>query len=89
MIKTKAQKLNITSFPYVEYDGNGNQTYYEDLDGTWTKREYDSDGRIIHTEYSYGKWVKREYDGDGKVKYYEDSDGNWFDSSVLMGECIY
>jgi len=32
-MKTKAQKLNITDFPYSEYDEKGNEIYFEDSDG--------------------------------------------------------
>ena len=40
----KAQKLNITKFPYREYNSNGKQTYYEDSHGFCVKYEYDENG---------------------------------------------
>jgi hypothetical protein len=43
-MKTIAQQLNITEFPFIIKDKNGNETYYEDSNGGWYKREYDSNG---------------------------------------------
>jgi len=54
---------------------NGNQIYYENSDGDWSKWEYDSKGNCIYYEDSNGFWSKSEYDSKGNQIYYEDSDG--------------
>ena len=69
-------ELNINfSFPIKIKDANGNTTYYERIDGKWSKREYDVDGNHTYYENSDGYWSKREYDADGNETYYEHSDG--------------
>jgi hypothetical protein len=63
---------------YLEIkDKNGNQIYYENSDGYWSKWEYDSKGNEIYLEDSYGFWRKWERDSQGKLIYYEDSTGRW------------
>ena len=57
------------------YDTNGNETYYENSDGYWVKREYDNNNNEIYYENSNGYWIKIEYDSNGNVIYREDSDG--------------
>ena len=76
-MKTIAQQLNITDFPFELEDKNGNQIYFETLDRYWYKREYDSKGNEIYFETSAEDWSKREYDSNGKETYYENSDGYW------------
>ena len=72
------------------YDTRGNQLYYENNNGDWTKREYDSDGNEIYFEKSDGYWSKYEYDSNGYGIYKENSKGYWlkkeFDSN---GNQIY
>ena len=89
-MKTIAQQLKIKDFPFTIKNKNGNQIYYEDSDGNWSKREYDVNGNEIHYENSNGYWEKSEYDSSGKVIRYEDSNGYWdkkeYDSS---GKVIY
>jgi hypothetical protein len=63
------------SFPIQIEDANGNQTYYEDRDGFWSRREYDANGNQTYYECSAGYWRKWEYDTNGKETYYENSDG--------------
>ena len=41
-MKTIAQQLNVTEFPFEIRDKNGNQIYFEDSKGYWYKNEYDS-----------------------------------------------
>ena len=53
-MKTIAQQLNVTDFPFRIEDKNGNQIYYEDSDGFWIKRECDSNGKHTYYEDSYG-----------------------------------
>jgi hypothetical protein len=53
-MKTIAQQLNITEFPFIIKDKNGREIYYEDSDGYWAKREYDSNGNLIYYENSDG-----------------------------------
>lgn len=53
-MKTIAQQLGITEFPFIVKDSNYNILYYEDSDGYWYKREYDSNGNEIYFENSNG-----------------------------------
>ena len=76
-MKTIAQQLNVTEFPFEIKDKNGNIIYYENSDGWWVKSEYDSNGNQIYWENSNGFWTKREYDSNGNPIYWEDSDGTW------------
>ena len=79
-MKTIAQQLNVTDFPFIIKDKKGNKIYWENSDGFWEKSEYDSNGNEIYCENSYGFWVKREYDSNGNVIYYENSDGKVVDN---------
>ena len=76
-MKTIAQQLNVTDFPFEIIDKNGNQIYFEDSDGYWSKRKFDSNGKGIYFETSNGSWAKYEYNSDGKEIYYENSTGYW------------
>jgi len=51
---TIAKQLKIKEFPFKINDSNGNQIYYEDSKGYWSKRELDSKGKEIYFENSYG-----------------------------------
>ncbi len=57
------------------FDTNGNQTYYEDSNGYWIKKEYDSNGNLTYYETSNKHWSKYEYDSNGNQTYYGDSNG--------------
>jgi uncharacterized membrane protein len=74
-MKTIAQQLNITEFPFIIKDKRGNRIYSENSNGYWCKREFDSSGNRIYSENSNGYWIKREYDSNGNRIYSEDSDG--------------
>tara|TARA_R110002012_G_scaffold319645_1_gene540890 strand:+ start:127 stop:372 length:246 start_codon:yes stop_codon:yes gene_type:complete len=74
-MKTKAQQLGITKFPYTERDEYGNKTYREYNDGDWCKSEFDENGNKTYREYSSGTWSKREYDENGDETYYENGYG--------------
>jgi len=74
-MKTIAEQLNVKDFPFIIKDSKGNEIYYEDSDGFWSKREYDANGNQIYYENSEGFWKKREYDSNGNEIYYEDSKG--------------
>ena len=65
------------SYPFEIYDCNGNETYYEDSNGYWTKCEYDANGNETYFENSDGYWRKREYDSNGNETYYENRGGSW------------
>jgi len=80
MKKTIAQQLNITEFPFIIKDKNGNQIYYETSNKYWCKREYDSKENVIYFEDSEGYWRKREYDSKGNRIYYENSKGDIIDN---------
>ena len=62
-------------FPIRIWDAEGNQTYYENSDGTWRKREYDAKGNDTYYEDSDGYWYKHEYDAKGNRTYCETSNG--------------
>jgi len=52
--ETKARKLGITDFPYIEKDKNGNITYKENEYGFFQKFEYFPDNRLKGTTSGYG-----------------------------------
>jgi len=70
-MKTIAQQLNIKDFPFIITDKDGNQTYSENSNGFWSKREYDSNSNQTYHENSTGYWHKREFDKNGKETYLE------------------
>jgi len=76
-MKTIAQQLNVTDFPFVIYDKDGNEIYYENSSGFWCKGERDAHGNSIYHEDSDGYWFKRERDVNGNEIYHETSDGYW------------
>lgn len=55
-MKTIAQQLNVTEFPFIIKDKNGNVIYFEYSDGDWYKVDSDSNGNKIYLEYSSGFW---------------------------------
>ena len=63
------------TFPIEIEDDNGKQTYRENSDGFWYRREHDKDGNETYSETSCGDWRRREYDKDGNETYSENSDG--------------
>lgn len=79
-MKTIAQQLNVTEFPFQIRDINGNLIYFETFDGLWSKKEYNSNGKEIYYENSEGYWKKREYDSNGNQIYFEDSNGKVIDN---------
>jgi hypothetical protein len=74
-MKTIAQQLNVTEFPFEIKDSNGNQIYYESSNGFWYKCEYNSNGNQIYFESSDGFWIKYEYDSNSNQIYFESSNG--------------
>jgi hypothetical protein len=62
-MKTIAEQLNITEFPFEIRDKKGNQIYCEDKYNFWAKREFDENGNRIYCETSYGRIVdnRQEY----------------------------
>jgi len=76
-MKTIAQQLNVTEFPFEIRDKKGNKIYYEDSDGFWQKREYDKNGNEIYYEDSYGSWWKNKFDENNNEIYFENSKGFW------------
>ena len=79
-MKTIAQQLNVTEFPFEIKDKNGYVIYCEDSNGFWQKSEYDSNGYVIYCEDSNGFWWKSEFDSNGKEIYYENSYGKIIDN---------
>ena len=76
-MKTVAQLLNhdFEKGSLYLYDSNGNQIYYENSYGYWSKHEYDTNNNEIYYETSHGLWYKNEYDTNGKLIYFENSTG--------------
>jgi len=72
---TIAQQLNITEFPFSIKNTAGQEIYYENSFGYWTKSEYDANGNTTRYEKSTGYWLKMEYDANGKLVYKETQDG--------------
>ena len=67
-MKTIAQQLNVTEFPFEIKDKNGKQIYWENSNGWWYKSKFDSSGREIYFENSYGKIIDNRPKGcEGKV----------------------
>ncbi len=58
--QTFAQQLNVKDFPFVAKDGKGNDVYYEDSEGYWSRREFDSEGNQTYFENSYGTAIKNK-----------------------------
>jgi len=77
--KSIAQFLNVQKFPFFIKDEKGNELYYENDEGYWSRGEFDSNNKITYFENSEGYWSKSEYDASGKEVYYEDTDGIDFD----------
>ena len=89
-MKTIAQQLNVTKFPFVIKDHNGKQIYFENSKGYWSKSEYDTNGKKIYFEDSDGYWEKPEYDANGNLIYCETSDGYWIKYEYdAHGKLIY
>tara|TARA_R110002012_G_scaffold264361_1_gene447700 strand:- start:483 stop:728 length:246 start_codon:yes stop_codon:yes gene_type:complete len=74
-MKTKAQILGITDFPYEEHDKDGNETYCEYSDGEWCKTEFNDKGRITYRGWDDGDWYGSKFNNDNNRIYFEHSDG--------------
>jgi hypothetical protein len=73
-MKTIAQELGVTDFPFEIRDGKGNLIYIEMEDGFWIKWQW-SNKRQMYCQNSSNYWEKREYDSSGNEIYYENSTG--------------
>ena len=56
-MKTIAQQLNITDFPFTVKDRNNKEIYYENSKGYWYKSEYDQNNNRIYYEDSNGEII--------------------------------
>jgi hypothetical protein len=74
-MKTIAQELGVTDFPFDIKDERGNLIYLEFENKYWAKYKYDSKNREVYYQRSDNYWVKREYDSKGREIYYETSNG--------------
>ena len=89
-MKTIAQQLQVTAFPFSIKNKDGKEIYYEASDGTWCKTEYDAKGKMIYHENSDGTWCKSEYDAHGREIYFETSIGFWTEREYdAQGKIIY
>ena len=79
-MKTIAQQLNVTDFPFEIKDKNNNIIYFENSEGYWIKRVFDKNNNLIYYENSDGYWSKREYDANNNIIYFEDSNGKIIDN---------
>jgi len=59
MILSKVYGQPVTIKGNDVYNINGNQIYYEDINGFWKKYEYDINGNLIYVEDSYGVIIDR------------------------------
>ena len=59
-MKTIAQQLKITKFPFEIKDSSNNLIYFENSNGYWVKSEFDSNNNQIYCEDSDGYWEKSE-----------------------------
>jgi len=73
-MKTIAQQLGVTEFPFEIKNGNGNLIYYEDSEAYWVKRGFDSEGRENYVE-NPNSCTKTEWDSEGRQIYYVNSKG--------------
>ena len=73
----KLLKHDFTKGDLKLYDSNGKETYSENSNGSWVKRESDSNGNQTYYETSNGYWYKSEYDSNGNNTYYENSNKHW------------
>jgi hypothetical protein len=76
-MKTIAQQLKITDFPFEIKDKNNNKIYFETSNGNWYKQEFDKNNNAIYCEDSDGGWWKQEFDSNNNAIHFEDSNGNW------------
>jgi len=74
-MKTIAQQLGVTEFPFDIRNDRGNVIYLEYDDGYWARWEHNSEGRVIYYENSNKFWAKREYNEKGNEIYFENSSG--------------
>ena len=74
-MKTKAQQLGITKFPYVDYDDKGNVIYREDSNGSWWKSEFNKHNNLTYREYDDGEWYKWKHNDKGDDTYTENNHG--------------
>jgi hypothetical protein len=76
-LKTKAQQLGITEFPYFERDEKNRILYYEREDGYWYKQEWHKCGEQCLVFFDDGLYMKRDFNDDGTQNYtqtYSDKD---------------
>jgi len=78
MSVAKLLKHDFTKGDLKLYDSNGKETYFENSNGSWVKREYDSNGNETYFENSIGFWHKSEYDANSNVIYSEYFAGYWY-----------
>ena len=75
-MKTIAQIIHHKNFPLELLDLNGNERYYENSKGYWSKIEFGYNGDCeTYWEDSAGSWQRCEFDDDNNEIYYQDSTG--------------
>jgi hypothetical protein len=79
------------------YDTNGNLTYSEECNGSYSKRTYNEQGDIIYDEGIGNKSLKpfwnkwdRYYNEDGsKEIHFSDNSGYWYEERFnKLGRCV-
>jgi len=78
MSVAKLLKHDFTKGDLKLYNSNCKETYFENSNGSWVKREYDSNGNETYFENSIGFWHKSEYDANSNVIYSEYFAGYWY-----------
>lgn len=74
-MKTIAEQLNVTEFPFRIWDSKKRLIYFEESNKRWAKYEHDSEGNVIYYENSNGFWWRAQYDANGNKIYFENSRG--------------
>ena len=88
-MKTIAQQLQVTDFPFSINNKDGKEIYFENSDGWWCKKERNTQGKIICYNASGGAWYKREFDTQGNEIYYENSNGVIIDNRPKIDQPTY
>lgn len=78
MVKTIAEQLGITEYPFKIKDKNDKVIYEENSVFFWIKYTFDEKSRLIGSINSQGTWLKYGYDENGNENYFESASGYWY-----------
>jgi len=83
-MKTIAEQLNVTEFPFRIWDSKKRLIYFEESNKRWAKYEHDSEGNVIYYVNSNGFWWRAQYDANGNKIYFENSRGEIEDNRPII-----